>query len=120
MTIEQLKKSLDEGAKIVFAKRLNEHHNVRACYVIQFDRRKGYHVVEQKARQIRLTMENEGGIYLLTLKDDKIHAPTPYGENLVTDMPPEQEEEIYQMLPRFDLTARVQSQRLLKKIGFFR
>ncbi len=120
ISIEQLKQSLESGAKLVFAKRLNEKAQVRSCYVIQFDRRKGFHIVEQKARQIRITMENEGGVYFLALKDDKIRPVTEFGDALVRELPEDREEEIFQLLPRYDFTAQVQAQRLMKKIGYFR
>ena len=54
---------------------------------------------------------------LLQLKDGKILPVSEYGENPVMELPPEREEEILQRLPRFDFTARVQAQRLVRKFG---
>ncbi len=120
MTPAQLRTALmDDGVLLVFATHLNEERKVRGGWCVTFDRRKGFHVVERKLKQLRSAVEREGGIYLLALKDDKIIPCTPYQENLVTELPEEQEQEIYGKLPRYDFTAQVQVQRLLKKIGYF-
>ncbi len=118
MTIDSLKKDLMNGAALVFAKRLNEKHTIRACFALVFDRRKGYHIVEQSPKQVRKFME-DAGIYLIQLKDEKMIPVTAYGDQLVHDIPEESEEDIFQQLPRYDFTAQVQTQRMLKRIGFF-
>jgi len=117
ISIDMIRRYLESGVKIVYAKRLNAKHTVRSCYVLQFDRRKGFHSIEQNTRQLRVTMENDGGILLLVFKDQKIlPAFEEYGFELITDIPLESEEEIYQQLPRYDFTIQVQVQRIIRKL----
>lgn len=106
-------------ALLVFAKRMNERQEVRSCYALTFDRRRGFHVIEQKGRQLRNVMEQGGGIYLFHLKEDKLIPVTEFGDCAITELPEEMEQEVYQKLPRYDLTAQVQIKKLMKKIGFF-
>ncbi len=121
MTVPEIKAALMDGAKLFFAKQYTENEEIRALWGVTFDRRKGFHVVEKKLKQVRSIIEREGGAYLLKIKDDNLIGVTPYGQNLITELPedPDAEREIYQKLPRYDFTQQVQSQKLLKKIGFF-
>lgn len=121
MTIPEIKTALMDGAKLFFAKQYTENEEIRALWGVTFDRRKGFHVVEKKLKQVRSIIEREGGAYLLKIKDDNLIGVTQYGQNLITELPedPVEEREIYQKLPRYDFTQQVQSQKLLKKIGFF-
>jgi len=121
MTAAELREPLMQGVKLVFAKRLNEQHQVRAVMAVTFDRRKGFHVVEKSLKQLRSAIEREGGVYFLALADGKFLPVTEFREALVAgEFPSEREQEICGALPRFDFTVQVQSQRLLRKIGFFR
>lgn len=120
MTAAELREALMRGIKLVFAKRLNAQHQVRAVMAVTFDRRKGFHVVEKSLKQLRSAVEREGGVYFLALADDKFLPVTEFREALASEIPQEREQEICGALPRFDFTVQVQSQRLLKKIGFFR
>ena len=120
MTVPELREALIQGGKLVFAKRLNEQHQARAVMAVTFDRRKGFHVVEKSLKQLRSAIEREGGVYLLALEESRFVPVTEYRENPVTEFPPEREQELCENLPRFDFTVQVQSQRLLRKIGFFR
>ena len=43
-----------------------------------------------------------------------------FGEQIITELPPEMEEETLQRLPRYDFSAKVHAQKLLKKLGFVR
>ena len=121
MTIPEMKTALMDGAKLFFAKQYTENEEVRGLWGVTFDRRKGFHVVEKKLKQVRSIIEREGGAYLLKIKDDHLIGVTQYGQELVTELPDDEAEaqEIYQKLPRYDFTQQVQSQKFLKKLGFF-
>ncbi len=119
MTSDFLKEKLKGGAMLVFAKILNATHNVRGCCAIELDKRNGFRMIEQNLKQVRKAISAEG-ILILQLKDDKILPVSSFGENIVTELPEEMEEEIFQLLPRNDFTAKVQAQRLLRKLGFDR
>lgn len=118
MTADFLKQKLEDGTMLVFAKILNASHNVRGCCAVELDRRKGFRVVEQNLKQIRRAIASEGGILLLQLRDDRILPVGSFGEKTVTELPQELEEETFQRLPRYDFTAKVQAQRLMRKLGF--
>ena len=117
MTPDSLRPLLEEGVILVFSKVLNASHHVRACCAVEFDHRKGFHVVERNLKQLRKAASSGSGMVLLQFKDGKILPVSEYGENPVMELPPEREEEILQRLPRFDFTARVQAQRLVRKFG---
>ncbi len=119
MTSDSLKPLLVQGVILVFAKILNASHNVRACGAVEFDHRRGFHIVERSLKQLRRAAADGEGMLLMQLKDGKILPVSEFGETSVTELPPEREEEILQRLPRFDFTAQVQAQRLVKKFGAF-
>ena len=118
MTIPEMKTALMDGAKLFFAKQYTENEEVRGLWGVTFDRRKGFHVVEKKLKQVRSIIEREGGAYLLKIKDDHLIGVTQYGQELVTELPDDEAEAqaIYQKLPRYDFTQQVQSQKFLKKL----
>ena len=121
MTVAEMKTALMDGAKLFFAKQYTENEEVRGLWGVTFDRRKGFHVVEKKLKQVRSIIEREGGAYLLKIKDDHLIGVTQFGQELVTELPEDEWEaqEIYQKLPRYNFTQQVQSQKFLKKLGFF-
>ena len=53
MTPDSLRPLLEEGVILVFSKVLNASHHVRACCAVEFDHRKGFHVVERNLKQLR-------------------------------------------------------------------
>ena len=46
------------------------------------------------------------------------HNVRGFGEEVVTDPPEELEEETLQKLPRFDFSAKVHAQKVLRKLGY--
>ena len=117
MTADHLKQLLENGVTLVFAKILNASHNVRGCCALELDRRKGFRMVEQNLKQIRRAVS---GILLLQIREDRLTAVGSFGEGIVTELPLEMEEETLQHLPRYDFSAKVHAQKLLKKLGFAR
>ena len=106
MTFEDLKNRLEDGTVLVFGKILNATHNVRGCGAMELDHRKGFRIVEQSLKQIRKAVTADG-ILILQI-----------GEEVVTDLPDELEEEPLQKLPRFDFSAKVHAQKVLRKLGY--
>jgi len=119
MTADHLKQLLENGVTLVFAKILNASHNVRGCCALELDRRKGFRMVEQNLKQIRRAVSGEG-ILLLQIREDRLTAVGSFGEQIITELSPEMEEETLQHLPRYDFSAKVHAQKLLKKLGFAR
>ena len=106
MTFEDLKNRLEDGTVLVFGKILNATHNVRGCGAMELDHRKGFRIVEQSLKQIRKAVTADG-ILILQIR-----------EEVVTDLPEELEEETLQKLPRFDFSAKVHAQKVLRKLGY--
>ena len=103
MTFEDLKNRLEDGTVLVFGKILNATHNVRGCGAMELDHRKGFRIVEQSLKQIR---------------EDRLTPVCSFGEEVVTDLPEELQEETLQKLPRFDFSAKVHAQKVLRKLGY--
>ena len=117
MTFEDLKNRLEDGTVLVFGKILNATHNVRGCGAMELDHRKGVRIVEQSLKQIRKAVTADG-ILILQIREDRLTPVCSFGEEVVTDLPEELEEETLQKLPRFDFSAKVHAQKVLRKLGY--